>query len=518
METTLLKLAYKLKSELSLKVSKEKIKTLLLGHYSYPSIFSFSNALTKLGIDNKIGRISSEEFLKLSPLFLAYSLKDGLVIVKSVSNTHINYLTGESKSLIEESIEDFFFKWNGLVLITEDKPQVKDSKQYALRNKINIFKGVIATILFSTLILFFFRLNFGIFGLIFFSKLLGVIISILLNYAHASQVNELRFCEANKNINCLEVLNSNASSIFKWFSMSDLGLIYFMGGSIAIFISAITGNHIVVMSVLSILSIAVSPYVFFSLYYQYSVIKKWCLYCIYIQAILVMESIISGVFLYKGNFEVSMISYVITGISFLCIVLIWSYLKIHLHKYYATELNQYKYLRLKGNPKVFNVLHQENKIYNTDFEDNCIRFFALPNNKSTTTLVINPYCNVCGEEIEKILSNDYSNLSFTIIFNELENNYITQVLIELYFMIEPLGFLHELSYWFKQRNIEYFENKYQIVISDKTYKIQERHSQWCLQNNIIKTPLLIYENKELSKHYSIEDLFEFDLYSLSQLQ
>ncbi len=505
METVLLRLLYRLNSELMLKIPKKQLRTLLLGHHSYPSIFSLSSTLTSLGIENKSGKISVESLLKLSPLFLAHTLQDGLVLIKDISKSQIKYFTDNSRNPITESLDTFLLKWSGVVLLFDEKPNIHTSKNISSNRIIRILKqiGVIVFLFISSLLLL--NGNFGMYRPFFITKLVGVFLSILIIITHASKINQLSFCEASKKVDCNDVLNSSASKIFSWLSASDLGLVYFVGSGVSLLLGAISGNLPIIVPLLSLFALFTFPYVFFSIYYQYKVIKKWCLLCLYIQAILTLEAIISSYYLWISTLQVPTDSIIIIGMSFLVTVLTWSHLKNPIAEFFKFQANNYKYLRLKNNPDVFELLQGRKNVHETSFEGNSIELNPTPILGTTTTLVINPFCPLCAEKIENLSTHGVRS-KFLLVFAASKENNISKLLIELYYKVDPDVYINELNFWFKTKRINHLANKYNLKITDRACQILRSHLKWCAKNNILKTPLTIYNNRELSEHYDIQDL------------
>ncbi|WP_438425947.1 vitamin K epoxide reductase family protein [Aquimarina macrocephali] len=511
MDQTVLKILLQLKRELSLEISNEKLESLLLSHQDYPSIFSFSDTLKKIGVENKAGRISSDQLLKLSPIFLAYSIEDGLVIVTKISNAEICYYSGNSNDLIIESFESFLQKWNGIVLLIDTDAIVEMSNEDLARQKLKRTKHFGALSLLAILITISIKSYHGVFNLFLLTKLAGTLISLLIVYTEVSIIHKSKFCKSNDHISCEGVLNSGASKIFPWLSMSDLGLLYFLGSFIAVCIASMTSNFKSVAFLISILSFFAFPYIFFSIYYQYRIVKKWCVLCLAIQGVFFIETILSSYFLFNNNFESSINGFLIPGISFSLIIIIWSYLKSPVYKYFLFKESMYKYARLKNNPEVFSLLQEKENLLNTAFNENHIIFEGAKDIDKRAALVINPYCHLCAKEFQKILEINKTSegINFSLIFSDTDSNEISQFLIELYYKMTKSEFLSVLSKWFEHKNLNTLKEKYAIEISEKSRATYAQHKKWCTQNNILQTPLTIFNNRKLSDHYAIEDLITF---------
>ncbi len=507
----MLNVLFQLKKELRLKITNEKLESLLLSHQDYPSIFSFSKTLDNIGIENKTGKIPSEQLTELSPIFLAYSIEDGLVLVTKISKLEINYFSGFNNSFVTENLDTFLQKWNSIILVIDNDATIKvSSTDLTLQRKKRIRNFVTLSFLL-TLIIISFKSHYGILNLFTLTKLIGMYLCSLIIYSEINTLYKPKFCKHNDKINCEDVLNSKASKIFHWLSMSDIGALYFWGGFVSIWIASITPYFYHVISVINILSFVVFPYILFSIYYQYKIVKKWCVLCLSIQGLLFIESILSICSTHHHHIELSANGFLITSLSFLIIIIIWSYLKNILHKYFDYKEDIYKYLRLKNNPKIFSLLHENESSFNTSFPENHITFRSPLKTNKKITLVVNPYCNLCEKEYHKILKiiKSTPDFDFSLIFLETDGSNVSQFLIELYYKVPKSKFLTVLSFWFKHKKIDLLKDKYPMEISQKSQAEYLQHKNWCIQNNILQTPITIFNDRKLSDHYTVEDLIKF---------
>ena len=82
---------------------------------------------------------------------------------------------------------------------------------------------------------------------------------------------------------CGAVLTSKGGTVFSGLKLSDLSILYFMGLSICWVISLpVIGQNNAVLPI----TLLALPITFYSVFYQYRVIKKWCTLCLGVVAIL----------------------------------------------------------------------------------------------------------------------------------------------------------------------------------------------------------------------------------------
>ncbi len=123
-------------------------------------------------------------------------------------------------------------------------------------------------------------------------KALGVVlyIAIIMVRQNIAPAFVERLCSLTTFTDCRQVIRSRPLGIV---DMADVGVVYFSGG-LLILLSGLTGFHTRIhatfLFVLSWLSI---PYLLFSLYYQYAVIRKWCTLCLSVWCVMVVEIALS---------------------------------------------------------------------------------------------------------------------------------------------------------------------------------------------------------------------------------
>lgn len=96
-----------------------------------------------------------------------------------------------------------------------------------------------------------------------------------------------------KAFSCDAVLNSKASKLFGIIKMSDIGIVYFMGGLVLLLFSFYGMTEVQkTLDMTSFLSVCSFPYIIFSLSYQRLKVKKWCPLCLGVLTVLLLENIL----------------------------------------------------------------------------------------------------------------------------------------------------------------------------------------------------------------------------------
>jgi uncharacterized membrane protein len=105
-------------------------------------------------------------------------------------------------------------------------------------------------------------------------KLLGlaVCVSLLVEEFGKPIAFVQQLCNLNRRTNCDAVLQSSAAKLFGWLGWSEIGFLYFSGGIVALIASEMPAHA---TTLLGLLTLAAVPFTFFSLYYQWKIVKKW---------------------------------------------------------------------------------------------------------------------------------------------------------------------------------------------------------------------------------------------------
>jgi len=238
---------------------------------------------------------------------------------------------------------------------------------------------------------------------------------VLVSFYFRSSMTLHYFCGLGERFNCDDVLNSPASHIGK-VPVADIGLLYFLGGLIALIFT----NSIPELTL--ILTILALPYTLFSISYQAFIIKKWCWLCLSIQLVLWVELAIL-IFKAKINF-LSLLApaYQITleSISAYAIPsVIWLILAPVIKGY---NKGQVKITSLKeialSKSAITHQLAQTQPVSLEASEDLSLEF-TLGNINSTTNimLVTDPECPMCAEKfltLSSLITQYSEEMSLTI--------------------------------------------------------------------------------------------------------
>lgn len=431
-QTNLLNVASCYVKKLNVPVTITSLKQNLIENPYYPSLYSLSNTFERFNIPHEAFTMGIENFEQLTPPFITYvknqSTGKDFVLVTSITNNDVSYIT-ENKKIKTIAKENFLKDWEKIVLKAEadDKSGEKD---YLLNRKKEIAKSnktysliAASVLIFISTVYFFLNSLSGDFiisaSALLLIKLFGLSVTILLLIYETDKSNAFvkSICTAGKQTNCNAVLQSKASKIFGM-SWSEAGFFYFASTFLFLLFPSIPfADKIAVVSIANCLA---APYILFSVYFQWKIVKQWCPLCLMVQAVLLMELIwsISNFWIYPFSPVASLPNvFLITVYCLLIPVIGWYVIKPLLLKAKDEPVYKAAYKRLLYNPDIFNNLLQQQASAPDGYQNIGIEI-GDPNAAHTIIKVCNPYCSPCAEAhsvLNEIIHNN-KNIKVKLIF------------------------------------------------------------------------------------------------------
>jgi uncharacterized membrane protein len=326
-------------------------------------------------------------------------------------------------------------------------------------------------------------------------------------------------CQAGKKVNCGAILQSKDAKIFG-ISWSAIGFVYFAGSLITLLLTGISNPNS--LTLLAWITLTATPYVFYSIYYQWRVAKQWCVLCLSVQAVLALQCAVTFIggwhnvtVLQSGNIF-NILLQTITGfaIPFIVITLLIPALrKAKESGALALELQ-----RLKHSPEIFRAVLEKQKAIIHSPEGLGITI-GNPNASVKIIKVCNPYCGPCARAhtpMEELLHNN-PDLQVQIIFTATSDvndkrGYPVKHLLAI--DQKQQGELTEqaLGDWYlaETRDYEIFAKKYPMngELKKQDEKV-EAMKDWCSKTEIQFTPTFFINGYQLPSNYSVNDLKYF---------
>jgi thiol-disulfide isomerase/thioredoxin len=254
-------------------------------------------------------------------------------------------------------------------------------------------------------------------------------------------------------------------------------------------------------------------------YYQWRVVKQWCVLCLGVQALLLLGAFnaIASNFL----FPLPQLSFLLIAnclFLFALPALLWFAVKPYILRLQEAKNTKREYLRIKFNQQVFETLLQKQKQITIPVDGLGIQL-GNPAAKNTIIKVCNPYCGPCAKahpKMEKLLE-EIPNVKGLIIFttpSEKDNFTHKPVSHLLAIAAENNAAKTKMAlddwYLADKKDYDVFAKKYPInyEIAKQGSKI-ESMAKWSKEMNIRFTPTFFLNEYQLPDAYSIEDLQYF---------
>ena len=504
----------------TISIDKKELQFQIESHPSYPSLHAVTGVLDHFNVDNLALDVpkNEETILQLPRAFLAQvETTEGKEFVV-VINKGLNYqLINSLKNNTTVTIKKFLSQFTGIMVAVEKTEFTNESKKSK-------------SISYQLLLALTFTLATGIFllikpSLLSFLFLKTCIVGLALSTAIKKQeqgeqtVLGNAFCSGKTDKkDCNAVLASKGAQIIGNYKLSDISLVYFMSLSVSVFSLTLLQLNLTAPIIMSLLAIPITIY---SIYYQAIVLKTWCTLCLSIIGILWIQAAISLIDTsVLSTSSILWIPLAITVLSFLSILSIYTILYPKFTELNALKKSKIEFFKFKRNFMLFNSLLQKSKSIDTYIDDN-LSAIVLGNKEAKVqiTIVTNPFCIYCKpihtliENIHKKYPNEVG-LQIRFSANPKDKSSsgtkVVTRLLELYktkgieLCMEAMSSIfmdEDETSWFKEygecRDINYY------------CKVLEKQSNWCIENNINFTPVILINGKFFPKEYDRNDLILF---------
>ena len=286
-----------------------------------------------------------------------------LVFATNNKDNTVQYTSGKGKQITED-IDDFIKGLSGAVIVYQpaegsSEKEYRNNRQNEILNKLLIpFSLVLCLVVLIGIMLanqiFIDSASNWRFWTILFTKTLGLLTSFFLVQQELKIKNPFtdKICHLSEKTDCNAVLESGSSSVFGWIGWADIGFIYFAGGLVYTLISSEANS----IGLLTLLSILVIPYPFYSIYLQAFRLNKFCPLCLAVQITLVTEFIILLPVIRDLTFDLIHVTNFLIVYSLTLVVYVLIREIINLRKSIGSKTE--KFFRFKRNP----IILKNNKI------------------------------------------------------------------------------------------------------------------------------------------------------------
>jgi len=525
----------KLMRWLDAKITETTLRDDLRTHPDYPSLLCISDTLNAYNVENVALKTQVDNFSQFPVPFIAH-IRDThngdqvFTLVHKAAAGKIWYEVPGKNKLTEENADEFTRRFAGHVLLLDGSEawaekgypaKRKEEKRKRFLNALAL--SVIPAIALLHIISLFIQYppSSVVFPAVFLIlTLAGCIISFLLLLFEIDSHNPVLkdICQAGKKLNCSAVLQSKASGIMG-ISWSSIGFCYFSGMLLCLLIQGTDNPGTLLLT--GALALLALPYTFFSVYYQWRIVRQWCVLCLAVQAILLLQAVtvLTDAFLNYPLSSLSFSEYFATGFCFVLPV-VGLYVSLPATKESKGGKTHYESLqRLKHNRQVFEaLLGRQKKIQHPADELGIL--LGNPNAAWQVIKVCNPYCGPCARAhpvLEELLHTN-PDVSLQIIFTATGNDTdpgtapVRHLLAFAQHYDEAVA-RQALDNWYnaQEKDYEKFADKYPVEKQqlEQQREKMETMKKWCEATQISFTPTIFINGHQLPEIYTIADLKYF---------
>lgn len=496
----------------NIRATKSGLYDILLQNPHFPSMQSLRETFISLNVPNLAVRIDPLLLSRISlPAIVYLDGNIGYATVERVEEDMVEWFHNNSGPNVEH-ITSFSRKWNGISLVMEPN-QSSGEIEYEKSNwreNVTIFNNIIvvsAILIFSITSLLFYRGDMPIiYGSLLLTSIVGSILSVLI--FKGSIVDYSNFWRPEKILNfppaLRRIINYKIFKNFPQIQFYDFALIYFSGAALFLANSESRDGFVIV----KILNIASMTLVVWLAYVQVK-LKTWCVHCMLITALLLLQFIVLLEVDFQAVFQ--SISFRELLVSFLIPILIWVSVKSPLISASLERGHFYTIKRMMFGPAYLRSTLKRGKTLPPRFSG--MEAVGFGDEKAThrITLLLNPICHACRKafsEARKLVSENPHIRCDIFLAVSRERSSLDHVVASAVLGSSPDKTVDNLSDWFTKMPVP-VEQWVVGKIIDKQAGLRQLdyHSRWCELSGLKSDlPTIIVNESELPPLYSVSDV------------
>jgi uncharacterized membrane protein len=486
--------------------TKEEFEESFLSHPNYPSVFAITDSLDMLSIENIAIKVPKEQLGELPNSFLAIFNGELVLVAKDEKEIVVENEKGIKSNL---TIDNFCKDWEGIIIAIEPN-QIISSGVKSNTKRLFYCIPIVALIALS---IAYNNYSFSS-ALQLFTSLIGVFISVLIVQEKFGMKNEIvsKFCSINPNTSCDSVIQSGKGKINKWMSFTDLPLLFFSINMVSILLNPAYSSKLI-----GLLSIASFPVIAYSIWLQKFKINKWCLLCLLVSALLILQGLV-GYYLDQPLLTKAIFNDFSYLFSIITCTSLWLLIKPELESKFKTESEVKELKKFKRSYTVFDFLSKK-VLVNEGFEKLQGLQFGNPKSTIALTIILSPSCGHCHKAFEEAIhllhkypEKVFLNVLFNINPENNDNPYKPVVENLLAINNESPETIEEaITDWHIHKiGLELWTKKWgQKTVSMKVNQQMQQQYDWCLENEFNYTPVKIVNGKLFPNEYNITELKYF---------
>lgn len=426
--------------------------------------------------------------------------------------------------------KDITQHWTGITLFSEKGAKWSNEENNICQSDSQQRKIIIKALIIAGLGVFFFSSFYmdSIFTILFgLFSLAGLIISIVLlgtELGFQSQIVK-QVCGSVSNGGCEKVLKSKYAKGFLGITPADASVIYFNTQFIIYLFST---YFVFLLPPLLLIALCGFAIVAWSIYTQAVQLKEWCVLCLAIASVLMLQGVVTLLITNFQNPLLPSLTYFLlfiftSGILALAFFPVKQFIK-------KNKSNQQKLAELKKwktDANLFITQWQQEQQVDTTIWNNDI-IFGNSNAPIKIIVACNPYCGPCAkmhEKLEKILEMHPQKVCIMVRFlcdpNDEKDR--RTIFVNSYLQILKLSINYAdpqlaLSDWFKEMDYSKWLKMWQPRSNINVQEELQKHRSWINESGIYATPTFFINSKKLPGRYSLTDFEQLIPQLIGQLR
>lgn len=500
----------------NIRISPAYLRVRLESHPDYPSLAAVQDSLAELNIRADAYQTDRQELIKSGrPFLLHLNMGEGV----------IQYYP--SLAAAEKKIPGFTKHWSGVVMVAEKTNRYGNLEHDAARKEErinNLFAALTASLLLLLLTAWLFIWPGKLVPLLLiFTNCAGLYLSWLIvqkEFGISNSISE-KICGMAKQSRCESVLFSKGARISSWLSWGDIGIVYF--SSSLLFIPAgIWFPFISVLPFYCLLSVAGLLFPLYSLYYQWKMVRQWCMLCLGVLLILEANAAVCIAFFPLALTVTSATAKAAGLFVALSLLLLgsWQLIKRLYKRSLSALSNEIKATRLKRNPSLFEALLERQAVdpINLPAADEAIRF-GKKDAPFQLVMGCNPYCGPCAKAhrvMEGLFKKYPGKIAVSVRFvlhqTDVEDETVAAVVAIL--KAAKRRPLKAVKDWYEWMDIEKFRKQYPGEPEIRG-GLLNHYKNWSKKAGIVSTPAVFINGKRLPAIYNWTELGSLLEYQLA---
>lgn len=494
-----------------LTMDKNFVEQEITTHPDYPSILSVVDFLDSNNFYYQAVKAREEHFKEMQYPLLAH-------MVEADGTPHFT-LVGQAEEWEKKS--DIYSKWSGVVIFPDGKPNW-DNKAHIKRFGFNqyreliallLFIGVTGSIAFTTSLL-----SYTIFSLL---SLAGIVISWFTFKTELGYQNQIvkQVCNSLGSAgNCDNVMKSVHAKGIWGITPSVAGLSWFLAQWGVLILAGYLDQLYLVYAIYfsSLLGVLVTIW---SVYVQKKVVKQWCVLCLGVATVLILQATVSCIIFFEILNNISFFSLTIFPIIFITVILlIIQPLKTLLQNTLTKKKIDIELRHWKKDYTIFMSLLQRSKnVDSTTWDDEIL--IGNTNAPIKITIACNPYCKPCAvtHKVLDTLPEKYPDLVALQVRFALNKGIagfkydaVRMILQHIKAGQSAKQLLHDWFDWVGDGiEAEKWKKEYGVRSDIDVESIIDLHEQWTELAGIEFTPTIYINGKKLPGKYDYTSLTYF---------